>query len=168
MNATPLFFSLFALITLVPAFIVVFSRNLVHSAFSLLFTLAGMAALYVLLGADFLAMTQILVYVGGILILLLFGVMFTQRIYDLKARTNDFFNLPLGAVIGLATFLLLFFGIALGVKWKQIPDPQITPTASTLGDMILTRYLLPFEVISILLLVVLIGAVVVAKKEQAK
>lgn len=166
MDIKPLFFYLFAAVALVPAFVVVFSRNLVHSAFSLLFTLMGMAALYILLGADFLGMTQVLVYVGGILILLIFGVMFTQRIYDLKARTNDFFNLPLGVVIGGVTFFLLYFGIALAVPWKTVAKPEIKPTASALGELLLTRYLLPFEVISVLLLVVLVGAVVVAKKEQ--
>ncbi|MFN0151961.1 MAG: NADH-quinone oxidoreductase subunit J [bacterium] len=166
MDLKPLFFYLFAAITIIPAFMVVFSRNLVHSAFALLFTLLGMAALYVLLGADFLGMTQVLVYVGGILILLVFGVMFTQRIYDLKARTNDFFNLPLGVIIGAITFFLLYFGIGLAVPWKLVANPEIKPTASALGELLLTRYLLPFEVISILLLVVLVGAVLVAKKEQ--
>jgi NADH-quinone oxidoreductase subunit J len=165
MDARSAAFYLFSLITLVPAFVVVFSKNLVHSAFALLFTLAGMAALFVLLGADFLAITQLLVYVGGILILLLFGVMFTQRIYDMKAQTN-FFNLPPAVLIGATTFFLLFFGVALAVPWKLQPRPADVPTSAALGDLLLTRYLLPFEVISILLLTVLIGAVVVAKKEQ--
>jgi len=166
MNIEPLFFYLFAAVAIVPACVVVFSRNLVHSAFALLFTLLGMAALYILLGADFLGMTQVLVYVGGILILLVFGVMFTQKIYDVRARTNDFFNLPLGVIIGGVTFFLLYFGIGLAVPWKLVAQTESKPTASALGELLLTRYLLPFEVISILLLVVLVGAVVVAKKEQ--
>src|SRR5262245_52653277 len=108
MQPAPLAFTLFAGLTLVSAGVVVFSRNLVHAAFALLFTLGGMAALYVLLGADFLAMTQVLVYIGGILILLLFGVMFTQRIYDMKAETR-FINLPMAVLTGVLTFFLLFF-----------------------------------------------------------
>ncbi|MEK6571394.1 MAG: NADH-quinone oxidoreductase subunit J, partial [Bacteroidota bacterium] len=71
-------FYVFALVTVVSAFVVVFSKNIVHSAFSLLFTFFGVAGLYVLLNADFLAVTQLLIYVGGILILLLFGVMLTS------------------------------------------------------------------------------------------
>jgi NADH-quinone oxidoreductase subunit J len=165
MQPTPLAFALFAGLTLASALVVVFSRNLVHAAFALLFTLGGMAALYVLLGADFLAMTQILVYVGGILMLLLFGVMFTQRIYDMKAQTS-FINLPMAVLTGVLTFFLLFFGVALGVRWKTVATPSFEPTSAALGDLLLSRYLLPFEVISILLLVVLIGAVVVAKKEE--
>jgi NADH-quinone oxidoreductase subunit J len=165
MHAESIVFYLFAAVTLVPAFLVTFSRNLVHAAFALLFTLGGMAALFVLLGADFLAITQLLVYVGGILILLLFGVMFTQRIYDLKAKTS-FINLPAGIAVGAVTFFLLFFGVALGIRWKTVASPPHEPTAASLGDLLLSRYLLPFEVISVLLLTVLIGAVVVAKKEE--
>ncbi len=165
MDARAAAFILFSILTIVPAFFVVFSKNLVHSAFSLLFTLGGTAALFVLLGADFLAITQLLVYVGGILILLLFGVMFTQRIYDMRAQTN-FYNLPTAVLVGVTTFFLLFFGVALSVPWKAAPHPAHEPTSAALGELLLTRYLLPFEVISILLLTVLIGAVVVAKKEQ--
>ncbi len=164
MQPAPVAFGLFAFLILASACVVVFSRNLVHAAFALLFTLGGMAGLYVLLGADFLAMTQLLVYVGGILILLLFGVMFTQRIYDLKAETK-FINLPVAVLVGILTFFLLFFGVALAIRWKTVESPSFAPTSAPIGDLLLSRYLLPFEVISILLLVVLIGAVVVAKKE---
>lgn len=167
MNPQALLFLLFSLLTVLPAFVVVFSTNLVHAAFALLFTLAGMAALFVLLGADFLAITQLLVYVGGILVLLLFGVMFTQRIYDLKARTS-FIHLPAAVLVGATTFFLLFFGVGLAVQWRTVPAPGHEPTAGALGDLLLSRYLLPFEVISVLLLVVLIGAVVVAKKEEPR
>jgi NADH-quinone oxidoreductase subunit J len=113
-------------------------------------------------------MTQILVYVGGILILLLFGVMFTQKVYDLRSRANNFINLPLGLALGAGTFFLLFFGIGLAVNWRTVAQVSYEPTSAPLGNLLLTRYLLPFEVISVLLLVVLIGAVVVAKKEGAE
>jgi len=83
-----LVFWIFAGLTLGSAFVVVLSRTLIYSAFALLVTFFGVAGLYVLLGADFLAATQLLVYVGGILVLLLFGVMLTHRIYDLDLRSR--------------------------------------------------------------------------------
>ncbi len=161
-TSADLFFWVFAALTLVPAVVVVFSRNLVYSAFSLLFTLSGVAALYVLLGADFLAVTQVLVYVGGILVLILFGVMFTQRAYDLKAEAASFKRVR-AAVLGVMVFAALA-GVIRGVEWPQAAR-AVEPTAASIGNLLLSEYLLPFEIISVLLLVVLIGAVVVGKKE---
>jgi len=81
-------FYLFAAITVFSAAFVVFSRNVIYSAFALLFTFFGVAALYVFLSADFIAVTQVVVYVGGILVLLLFGVMFTNNIMDTDLKTD--------------------------------------------------------------------------------
>jgi len=162
MRPADLIFYLFAALTLASACVVVFSRNLLYSAFALLFTLSGVAALYGMLGADFLAVTQVLVYVGGILVLILFGVMFTQRVYDLKAEAMSFKRVR-AALIGIVTFVIL---VAVGrtVPW-QVEERALEPTSAGLGDLLLSRYLLPFEVVSVLLLVVLIGAVLVGKKE---
>jgi len=156
------FFYLFAAVTFLSACVVVFSRNLLYSAFALLFTLSGVAALYALLGADFLAVTQVLVYVGGILVLILFGIMFTQKVYDVRAEAMSFKRVR-AAVIGVLVFFALL-GVVRSVPWPQAPRP-LQPTAAPLGDLLLSEYLLPFEAISVLLLVVLIGAVVVGKKE---
>jgi len=156
------FFYIFAAVTLLPACVVVFSRNLLYSAFSLLFTLSGVAALYALLGADFLAVTQVLVYVGGILVLILFGIMFTQKVYDLRAEAMSFKRLR-AAVIGAVVFVSLV-GVVRSVPWPQAARaPQ--PTSAGIGNLLLSEYLLPFEAISVLLLVVLVGAVLVGKKE---
>ena len=157
------FFYVFAAVTLVPACVVVFARNLLYSAFALLFTLSGVAALYALLGADFLAITQVLVYVGGILILILFGVMFTQRVYDLKAEAMSF-KRRRALVLGIVVFATLW-GVGKSVPWPVTESRQLKPTSAAIGDLLLSRFLLPFEIISILLLVVLIGAVLVGKKE---
>ncbi|MFQ5599034.1 MAG: NADH-quinone oxidoreductase subunit J [Candidatus Krumholzibacteriia bacterium] len=158
-----LLFYVFAAITVLPAFVVVFSRNLLYSAFSLLFTLSGVAALYGLLGADFLAVTQVLVYVGGILVLILFGVMFTQKVYDVRAEAMSF-KRRRAAIVGIAVFASLV-AVGRSVDWPLAEGRQVVPTSATIGDLLLSEYLLPFEVISVLLLVVLIGAVVVGKKE---
>ena len=162
MTSADIFFYIFAAVTLVSASVVVFSRNLLYSAFSLIFTLSGVAALYALLGADFLAVTQVLVYVGGILVLILFGVMFTQRIYDLKAEATSF-KRGRAALLGLVIAAGLI-ALVRSVDWPQRAG-ALEPTSSRIGNLLLSEYLLPFEVISVLLLVVLIGAVVVGKKE---
>src|SRR5213594_2277602 len=96
----------FAALTVLSAAVVVFSRSLIHSAFSLLFTFFGVAALYVMLGADFLAATQLLIYVGGILVLLLFGVMLTHKIYELDLRSEVTQFLP-GIIVAAGLFAIL-------------------------------------------------------------
>jgi NADH:ubiquinone oxidoreductase subunit K len=89
MTAEAFVFWVFAIVTVSSAAVVVLSRQLIYSAFALLFTFFGVAGLYVLLGADFLAAVQLLVYVGGILVLLLFGVMLTHKVHDLDLRGDD-------------------------------------------------------------------------------
>jgi NADH-quinone oxidoreductase subunit J len=163
MQAADFFFYVFAALTIIPAVVVVFSRNLLYAAFSLLFTLSGVAALYALLGADFLAITQVLVYIGGILILILFGVMFTQKVYDLRAEAMSF-NRRRAMLIGIVVFATLW-GTARSVPWPSGGARAVAPTTAGVGDLLLSRFLLPFEVISVLLLVVLIGVVLVGKKE---
>jgi len=162
MRPADLIFYLFAALAVASACVVVFSRNLLYAAFALLFTLSGVAALYGLLGADFLAVTQVLVYVGGILVLILFGVMFTQRVYDLKAEAMSFKRWR-SALLGLVIFAVLV-SVARMVPWR-VEERPLEPTSAGLGDLLLSRYLLPFEAVSVLLLVVLIGAVLVGKKE---
>src|SRR5262245_63596516 len=99
-------FYAFALITVGSAAVVVLARSLIYSAFALLFTFFGVAGLYVLLGADFLAATQLLIYVGGILVLLLFGVMLTHKLYDLDLRSEVTQFLP-GLFIAVGLFLVI-------------------------------------------------------------
>ena len=99
-----LIFILLALLPLVPAVWVVLSRNLVHAGFGLLFTLLGAAGLYASLGADFLAVTQLMVYIGGVLVLVLFTVMMT---HVPRGRANH----GLGRYVPAAVFALLTFGV---------------------------------------------------------
>src|ERR1035438_10692269 len=89
MSIYDIIFYLFATITLVSAFFVVTIRNIVYSAFFLLFTFFGVAGIYVILGADFVAMVQLIVYVGGILVLILFGVMLTNKITNVQIKTRS-------------------------------------------------------------------------------
>ena len=106
MSASDVVFWAFAVVTVGSAAVVVLSRTLIYSAFSLLFTFFGVAGLYVLLGADFLAAAQLLIYVGGILVLLLFGVMLTHKIYDLDLRTGTTQMAP-GAIVAAGLFVIL-------------------------------------------------------------
>jgi len=157
-------FYLFGLITVVSAFIVVFSRNIIYSAFSLLFTFFGVAGLYVFLSADFLAVTQVLIYVGGILVLLLFGVMLTSRVVDVQMKTGTMQTFP--AVILTAGLAGILCGVFLVTEWKTLPGPELKTTTPKLGEMLMTTYLLPFEIASIVLLVALIGAAMIARRER--
>src|SRR5262245_8967275 len=100
-------FYLFALITIVSACFVVFLKNIMRAVFSLLFTFFGVAGLFLFLRADFLAATQVLIYVGGVLVLLLFGIMLTQKMVESDIRTGRIQFIPtLIAVAGLFGFLL--------------------------------------------------------------
>lgn len=156
------FFGLAALV-LVPSTLIAFSRNLVYSAFALLGTFAGMAGLFVMLGADFLGVIQILVYVGGILVLYLFAVMMTSGISDVRI-TNRSIGVK-AAVPALILLVLLLAKLIYGTQWLVKPDLQYQPTTAGIGEALLTQYLLPFELISILLLATLVGAVAGARKE---
>ncbi len=159
--AVQIIFYVFAALVIGSAILVVYGRNLVYSAFALLASFFGVAVFYVLLGADFLAGAQVLIYVGGILILLLFGVMLTHRFYDMNLETETFQVLP-GAAVALAVFLTLV-GIILRTPWRNLGIVVEGPTTETIGRLFMTRYLLPFEAASVLLLVALIGAAMLVR-----
>ena len=158
-----LVFYLLAGLTAAGAGAVALSRNVLHSALGLLGALLGTGALYVLLSADFLAVTQLLVYVGGVLVLVLFAVMLTNRITEVNV-SNVSLGVKGGVALGIATLALLAF-VAVGTPWPAHAPPDLAPTARAIGDAFLTRWLLPFEVASLVLLATLIGAVVIARKE---
>ena len=157
----------FALMTVVSALLVVTVRSIVHAAFSLMVTLFGVAGLYVFLQADFLAATQVIVYVGGILVLILFGVMMTSGRLEMQIHIERG-QLLLGGIVALALFMLLLTVIANTPAWKNLIDDgtELPPTTERIGELILNGpFLLPFEVVSVLLLVALIGAALISRKE---
>jgi NAD(P)H-quinone oxidoreductase subunit 6 len=141
---------------------VVLTKNIIRAAFSLMGSLICVAGLYITLNADFLAGVQLLVYVGGVVVLVLFGIMFTEdAIYAEIGRTT--LKAPLAAILSVAIAVLIIKTVML-VDWNVSAQP-INDTASAIGDMLLTRLLLPFEVMSVLLLAVLIGIVYLVRKE---
>ncbi len=165
MDFFAIIFYVFALIALAASAIVVFSKNIVHAAFALLFAFFAVAGLYVLLMADFLAVTQLLIYVGGILVLLLFGVMLTNRVISVDMKTGTIQTIP--AVLLSAALAGMLTGMFWSTDWNVTPN--FTPpeaTAARLGEMLLTSYVLPFEIASVVLLVALIGAAMIARREK--
>ena len=165
MDLTTVVFYLFALITLASAAVVVFSKNIVYSAFALLFAFFGVAGLYALMMADFLAVTQLLIYVGGILVLVLFGVMLTSNVLDVQIRAGAMHVLPALLIVGaLAAVLLTVFW---STDWTLVRElVPVEQTGPDIGRLFLTTYLLPFEIASVILLVALIGAAMIARRER--
>ncbi|HTK82201.1 MAG TPA: NADH-quinone oxidoreductase subunit J [Bacteroidota bacterium] len=157
-------FYFFAVITVISGATVVMSKNIIYSAFSLLFTFFGVAGLYVLLNADFLAVTQLLIYVGGILVLLLFGVMLTNKVINVDMKTGVMQTWPGAIVCGMTTGALVV--IFMATDWNIVREEvTMTSTTHTLGEMFMTSYLLPFEIASVVLLVALVGAAMIARKD---
>ena len=163
MSVTVAVFYLLAAITVGSALGVVLSHNVVYSAFALMGTLLGVASIFVLLGADFLGAVQLLVYVGGILVLTLFAVMLTHRIADVQASNRAVGRLP-GFVLVAVVFGWMVH-VARQAAWVAIDPGAPAATTYGIGEALLTQYALPFEVASIVLLAALIGAVVVSRKE---
>lgn len=154
-------FYLFALMSGLSAVALVLSRNIVRTAVWLLFTLLGVGGLYFLLHAEFLAAVQLVVYAGGTLILIVFGVMLTSK------SPFSRFEPKLGEVviavsIGLVLLIALIAGIA-RTKFAQKPIDTGTYPVDKLGQVLLGDFLIPFEIASVLLLVVMIGAAYLAK-----
>ncbi len=159
-------FYCFAAITVISAAIVVFSRSIIYSAFSLLFTFFGVAGIYVLLSADFIAVAQILIYVGGILVLLLFGVMLTNKVISVDVKAGTVQVIPATILIAFTAGALC--GMYYITDWKVVEHPgELATTAPALGEMFMTNYVLPFEVASIVLLVALVGAAIIARRDKA-
>ncbi|MPZ75688.1 MAG: NADH-quinone oxidoreductase subunit J [Deltaproteobacteria bacterium] len=156
-------FYLIALITVGSAAVVTFSRNIIYSAFSLLGTFAGVAGLYIFLGADFVAGVQLLIYVGGILVLILFAVMLTHRITDVEITNRAAGRIPALVIVGV--FLALLIQTVRETPWVKVKEVAYQPTTAKIGDLFLENYLLPFELASLVLLAAMIGAVVLSRKE---
>ena len=157
-----LFFGI-CLMTIIASIWVVLSPNLIHSAVSLLFTLFGVAALYIFLYADFIAAAQVIIYVGGILVLIIFGVMLTNNIADPKLSNKSQHQL-IGGIFSFA-LLIMLANMVFDTNWYVNDLIVKESTVNDIGVMLLSKYLLPFEVVSILLLAALIGAAMLSRKD---
>lgn len=148
----------------VAALRVVTSRNVVHAALYLVGTLMGAAALYVLLLAEFVAWVQVLVYVGAVVVLMLFGLMLTRAPIGSAHLDNN--QRPLAALCAAAVFVVTSWIMVSAFDGKEISIANQAGTATAeVGKVIFSSYVLPFEVVSVLLLAALVGAVVIARRD---
>lgn len=163
MSLADLVFYLIAGVTIVSAAGVAFSRNIVYSALALLGTFGGVVGIYFYLAADFVAVVQLLVYIGGILVLVIFAVMLTHRIADVTISNRSVSPLPAFAIVALL-FIAMVRAIS-GATWKVAEKEVVQPTTYAIGDAFLGNYVLPFELASLVLLATIIGAIVLSRKE---
>jgi NADH-quinone oxidoreductase subunit J len=158
-------FALFAVLVLGGSLACVWERSVVRSAFALLGTFGGTAGLFLLLGSDFLAVSQILIYVGGILALILFGVMLTPP--DLGERRLP--RVLAGLVAVGAGVAVIAAKVATTVSWVQaaeLPEPRPATEEIGVGFLAYEEYVIPFELAAIVLTVALVAAVYVARRRR--
>ena len=157
-------FYLFGGVALLSAICILVSRNIIRTAVCLLGALGGVGCLYFLLDASFLAAIQFIVYVGGTLILIIFGVMLTT-----KSPWVVFTSTRRQVAIGCVVAVLLAFGLCtllIHADWPAGVKAFAAPPVRDIGNVLLTDYLVPFEAASVLLLVVMIGAAYLARGEK--
>ena len=163
MLAQNITFGVLALVMGVSALRVVTTKNLVHAALYLVLVLAGVAGIFILLAAEFLAIVQILVYIGAIVVLFLFGIMLTRAPIG-KSNELDNDQRWLAVFVGLGLFGLL--GAILYDGFGKVKIEAETPaTTGDVGLSIFQTFVIPFEVISVLLLAALVGAIVIARRD---
>jgi len=163
MTVTDVIFYFIAAITVVAGVGVVGSRNVAYAALSLVFTLLAVAALYILLATEFLALVQVLLYAGGVAILLLFALMLT-RARDLS-QALDNAQKPLAVVAGLALLGVLVATAVLTTWPREASEPALVGF-ETIGDSLFRTWVVPFEVASLVLLIALVGGIVLARSEE--
>ena len=156
-------YAIFA-VTIVGGLLAVTVRNIFHAALSLALTLVGIAATYFVLRADFLGAIQILLYVGGIMILIIFTVMLTSRIGDRDIPTSNRQRYPVA--IGALLLILFLVRTIRKTPW-QLSEELSTIDSAALGHALMGPYVFPFELIAVILVVILIGTVVIARSEPA-
>ncbi|MCU0509165.1 MAG: NADH-quinone oxidoreductase subunit J [Anaerolineae bacterium] len=162
-----LMFIVISAVTLISAALVVTTRSLFRSALWLILTFFGIAGLFILLHAEFLAIAQILIYVGAISTLIIFAIMLSRGVMDPNARR---FNDQWGLVAGFAAvFFVLLTAIMTRVPWQttMAPAPMAAEAIQLLGRELVTPYAIPFEVASVLLVVAMIGAIIVARERES-
>jgi NADH-quinone oxidoreductase subunit J len=176
MTAATLFFYLFSSICVASAVMVIASKNAVHSVLFLILAFVNAAGLFVLMGAEFLAMILVIVYVGAVAVLFLFVVMMLD--VDFAALREGFLDyLPVGAVVGIVFFVELLmtlvvgtgaFGTPAGAITDPIPDMAKTSNTEALGLILYTRYVYYFQAAGLVLLVAMIGAIVLTLRHKPK
>lgn len=166
-------FYIFAILAILSGAYMVLTRNLLYAGFSLLITLLSLAGIYVLLYADFVAVIQLMVYVGGVLVLILFGIMLSSRVQD-KSVLSESVNKVWGTTV--AGFILVGMCYTIlranisALPWLQTTEVDVLglhkSTVQSIGIKLMTDVVVPFELASLLLLIALIGAAYIATDNQ--
>ncbi|HMG94033.1 MAG TPA: NADH-quinone oxidoreductase subunit J [Chryseolinea sp.] len=166
MNLTSILFYSFEALAALSSIALIFVRNVFHGALLLITGLLALAGIYVLAFAEFVAVTQILVYAGGILVVIIFGIMLTTKLSGKPLLIEHAYRFS-GTLAGIGFFALLIFSIV-NASFKNLPPPPTRLTEiRTIGVGLMTDFALPFEVAGILLLVALIGAAIIASSTKS-
>lgn len=162
-------FLLLSALTLLSAMMVVTVKNIVHASLWLISSFFTVGALYLLMEAEFIAIVQVLIYVGAVSILILFAIMLTRHVTG-EGVQQLYKRWWLALIVAVGLFSGLIVPTVAGYNWEgalQTPGPQQISSVSELGTAFMREYLLPFEIASVLLLVALIGAIVIAYEERS-
>lgn len=160
--AQPIFYML-AFVIIISAMLVVTLKNIFHSALFLILALFCVAGIYILLHAEFLAAVQVLIYVGAVAVLMIFAIMLTSQLTSVKIKQSN--EQVVVAFFICAAFLMSTLGSIPGTVWRIVDSPLPEKNVLTIGKYLMTDFVLPFEVVSILLLAAMIGAIVLARRE---
>ena len=156
-------FYILAAVIVVSALFVVTLKNIFHSALMLILCFFGVAGIYVVLNADFLAAVQVLIYVGAVTILMIFAVMVTHQLTGKKIKQQN--EQPVPAALIVLSLLILLIVSVIRTGFELAGTISTAPTVGIIGKAFMTDYVLPFEVISLVLLVALIGAIIIARRD---
>jgi NADH-quinone oxidoreductase subunit J len=157
-------FAIIAAVMIVGALRVVTTSNVVHAALWLVVVLAGAAAQYILLAAEFVAITQVLVYIGAVMVLFLFGTMLTRSRIGRETDLNNTYW-KLGVPVSLVLFVAMAVALLNSFGDEKMPEDAAIVTTQQVSDQIFGPYLLPFWALSFVLLAAVIGAIVLARKD---
>ena len=151
-----------AAMTLGGASMILISRNLIHAVIWLVMSMLGIAGLYLTLSADFIAVVQVLIYVGAISVLMLFAIMLTPRAERDNSQTK--ISAPAGLVVLLVMIATMW--VAVDTDWGPVRDGALTEQARLIGESLIKHYILPFEIGAVLLTAALVGAIALARQDE--
>jgi len=161
-------FAIIAFLVTASAIAAMSMRNLVHCALCLVVTFAGLAGLFLQLNAEFVGFAQVLVYVGAVAILIVFAILLTRAADPASPAPANTGSWWWGLPTAAASFLVLAAAVTASVVSRRDPRPEPTVTVRAIGDRLMTEYVLPLEVIGLLLTAAMIGAVVIAMQEKGE
>ncbi len=161
-------FAVLAIAMVYSAIRVVTTKNVVHAALYLVIALGGSAAIFLLLGAEFVAWTVVLVYIGAVIVLFLFGIMITRAPLGYETKLSHPKRVQIGAALASGALFVLIGGSMLDAFGDDLLPAAVDPTRTgDIGQSIFERFVIPFEVVSFVLLAALIGGIVLARQDPS-